>query len=33
MKGGYTTNGQIYRVCPIGLGVGTTEATENLMGQ
>ena len=33
MKGGYTTNGQIYRICPIGLGAGSTEAVENLIGQ
>lgn len=25
MKGGYTTNGQIYRVCPVGLYVGDSK--------
>jgi glucose/arabinose dehydrogenase len=33
MNGGYTTNGKIYRVCPIGVGIDPHSKPENSMGQ
>lgn len=33
MKGGYTTAGAIYRICPATLGTGAIDKYENLVGQ
>jgi glucose/arabinose dehydrogenase len=33
MNGGYTTNGKIYRVCPVGVGINQAPKVENILGQ
>ncbi|MCW3103884.1 MAG: hypothetical protein JWO09_2324 [Bacteroidetes bacterium] len=33
MKGGYTTNGQIYRICHVGTGIATMAGNLNYIGQ
>jgi glucose/arabinose dehydrogenase len=33
MKGGYTTTGAIYRICPVGMSVNPNSKAENIIGQ